>query len=127
VKFQRLPGELAIARLPPAEPTPDWAHGPALFVSVSRTSDELSIVCPADWIPHDVPCSPGWVAIKVIGPIDLSAIGVLASLADILRDTQVSIFAVSTYDTDYLLVPHWDEERSIQALIGAGHNVLDWA
>lgn len=127
VRLQRLPGELAIARLPPAEPTPEWAHGTALFVSVSRTTDELSIVCPAEWMPDDVACSSGWVALKVLGQIDLSAVGVLASLADILRDARVSLFVVSTYDTDYLLVPHSDADRSIQALIQAGHDVVDWA
>ncbi len=125
VRLQRLPGELAIARLPPAEPIPEWAQGTAVFVSVSRTTDELSIVCPGDWVPEDVPCSSGWVALKVMGQIDLSQIGVLASLADILRDAQVSIFAVSTYDTDYLLVPHSDADRSIQALIRAGHDFVE--
>ena len=60
-----------------------------------------------------------------MGQIDLSQIGVLASLADILRDAQVSIFAVSTYDTDYLLVPHSDADRSIQALIRAGHDFVE--
>ena len=127
MNLQRLSGELAIARLHPAEPTPDWAHGAAPFVSVTRTTDELSIICPADWIPHDVPCSSRWVALKVMGQLDLSVVGVLASLADILRDAHVSIFAVSTYDTDYLLIPHSDADRSIQALNKAGHDVLDWA
>jgi len=127
VRLQRLPGELAIAQLPPGEPIPRWAHGTALFVSISRTADELSIVCPADWIPLGVQCSSGWVALKVTGPIDLSSIGVLASLADILRDARVSIFAVSTYDTDYLLVPQSDEGRSIQGLVDAGHDVVDGA
>lgn len=125
MKLQRLPGELAIARLPPIEPTPDWAHGTALFVSVSRTTDELSVVCPAEWIPHDVVCSSGWVALKVIGQMDLSTVGVLASLADVLRDANVSIFAVSTYDTDYLLVPQSDADRSVQALMRVGHYVVD--
>ena len=126
MKLQRLPGELAIARLPPAEPTPDWAYGKAHFVSVSRTTDELSIVCPAEWIPHDVLCSSGWVAPRVMDQIDLTAVGVLASLADILRDAHVSIFTVSTYNTDYLLVPHSEADRSVLALSRAGHNVLDW-
>jgi len=124
--LQRLPGELAIARLPPAESTPDWAHGTGHFVSVSRTADELSIVCPTDWVPHGVACSSGWVALKVMGQIDLSAVGVLASLADILRDAHVSIFAVSTYDTDYLLVPQSDADRSMQALTMAGHGFVEW-
>jgi hypothetical protein len=127
VRLQRLPGELAIAQLPPADPIPEWAHGTALFVSVSRTTDELSIVCPADWIPNDVMCSSGWVALKVMGHIDLSTVGVLASLADALRVAHVSIFAVSTYDTDYLLVPQSEVDRSIQALIRAGHDIVDWS
>jgi uncharacterized protein len=67
------------------------------------------------------------MALKVAGQVELSAVGVLASLADILRDAHVSIFAVSTYNTDYLLVPGSDADRSIQALIRAGHDVLDWA
>ena len=127
MRLQRLPGELAIARLPPGEPIPQWAHVTARFVSIVRTADELSIVCPAERIPLGVRCSSGWVALKVMGQVDLSAVGVLASLADILRDARVSIFAVSTYDTDYLLVPQSDEDRSIQELVSAGHDVVDWA
>jgi len=65
------------------------------------------------------------VALKVIGQMDLSTVGVLASLADVLRDANVSIFAVSTYDTDYLLVPQSDADRSVQALMRVGHYVVD--
>ncbi len=72
-------------------------------------------------------CSSGWVALKVMGHIDLSTVGVLASLADALRVAHVSIFAVSTYDTDYLLVPQSEVDRSIQALIRAGHDIVDWS
>lgn len=113
-----LPFSLAIAKLDAATPWPDWlADG---LWSVTRTPDELSIVCEEGTLPSQVHADRGWCALAVEGPIELTAVGVLASLAVPLRDANVSIFAVSTFDTDYVLVRLADLEGAIGALEDAG-------
>jgi hypothetical protein len=118
-----LPDVLAICRLSPDAPIPAWAdHGP--FVSVSRSRDELSIVCPQVNVPAEVRAERDWRCLKVEGPFALDGtIGVLAALAAPLAEARVSIFAVSTFDTDYLLVQEKDLTRAVEALEGAGHRV----
>ena len=118
-----LPGRLAIVRLHPSSPVPEWARHTAPLVSVARTEDELSIVCPEEWVPHTVQRSAGWCCLKVIGPLDLAAVGILAALVDPLRDTGISVFALSTFDTDYLLVPEVQRDNAIRALEAAGHRI----
>jgi hypothetical protein len=101
-------------------PIPGWAH--SSFFSVTRTRDELSIVCSEENVPEGVLCDRGWHCLQVKGPLDFEMTGILASLAVPLAEADVSIFAISTYDTDYLLVRELD--RSITALSNAGHNVM---
>src|SRR5512143_3603775 len=98
-----LPDPLAICRLGPAEDVPEWAMI-GEFVSITHTGDELSIVCAEEYVPADVKADQGWRAIKVEGTLDLALTGVLASLANPLAAAQISLFAVSTFDTDYLLI-----------------------
>src|SRR5206468_8549222 len=86
------------------------------FVSVTRTPDELSIVCPDEAVPPDVEVESGWRALKVPGPIPFDQVGVLAALATPLAAAGISTFAVSTYDTDYVLVREPDLERALAAL-----------
>jgi hypothetical protein len=112
-----LPEPLAICRLRPTERIPSWAlelH--EAFSSITRTRDELSIVCPEEAVPPDVQVEPGWRALAVGGPIPFEQTGVLASIAAPLAAAAISIFAVSTYDTDYVLVRAEDVERALQAL-----------
>ena len=118
-----LPGRLAIVRLNPSAAVPEWARHTAPLVSVARTEDELSIVCPEEWVPHSVQRSAGWFCLKVIGPLDLAAVGILAALVDPLRDKGISVFALSTFDTDYLLVPGMQRDDAMSALEAAGHRI----
>jgi len=74
------------------------------FVSVTRTADELSVVCPEDMAPEGSKVQPGWRAFKVLGPLDFALTGIIASLTAPLAEAQISVFAIATYDTDYLLV-----------------------
>lgn len=98
-----LPDTFAICRLPASAALPAWAAtGP--FSAVVRTSEELSMVCVEQSAPPDVACARGWRGLKVAGPLDFALTGVLASLAGPLAEAGVSIFAISTYDTDYLFV-----------------------
>ena len=120
-RFSVMPGRWAIVRLGPGEPVPSWALGAGDFVSVTRTADELSVVCPESAAPGTVQAERGWAVIKLHGPFPFQAVGVLASFAAPLAAAGVSLFAISTYDTDYLLVNAADVPAARRALEGAGH------
>jgi hypothetical protein len=117
-----LPDILAICRLAADAPVPAWAWAgePA---SVTRTRDELSVVCRADAVPEGVRCETGWRCMKVEGPLDFGLTGILAGLTAPLAAAGISVFAVCTYDTDYLLVKVENLERAMEALRAAGHRV----
>jgi len=121
-----LPGSFAIARLAADEPLPRWAPQGGFF-SVTRTSDEVSVVCLADQIPAGVSAETGWRALKVKGPFVLSEIGVLAGLAAPLAKAKVSLLAISTFDTDYLLVSEQHLHAAIAALRSAGLRIAESA
>ncbi len=121
-----LPGNYAVCRLEPDAPVPDWAwHGE--LVSVSKTRDELSILCNASHVPDSVSetvrCEREWTALKLHGPFEFTLTGILVSVLEPLRVAGIGIFAVSTFDTDYVLVKHHHLERAIVALREAGHDV----
>jgi hypothetical protein len=101
---------------------PPWATQHPFF-SITRTEAELSVVCVTVAVPDGIQAEHGWRAFGVEGPIPFDAVGILAELARRLAAAGVSIFAVSTYDTDYLLVRDADVDRSIAALREAGHTV----
>jgi hypothetical protein len=117
-----LPETLAICRLEKDDGIPGWALG-AHFVSLTRTSEELSVVCPQTQVPEEVKRDAGWRCLKVEGPLDLSATGVLASFVTPLAREGISVFALSTYDTDYLLVKQKDLEKAVMVLSQNGHQV----
>ncbi len=110
-----LPDRLAVCQLDASSTTPDWATCGS-FYSITRTPDELSIVCAEAQVPGDVKPEGGWRAFKVEGTLDFALTGVLESIARPLADAKVSIFAVSTFNTDYVLVKEESVERAIQAL-----------
>jgi uncharacterized protein len=112
----------AICRLSPDAAIPAWAKGD--FVSVTRTKDELSVVCAEANVPSDIQAGRNWCLIQVEGPMDLSIVGVLASLTKPLADADINLFAVATYDTDYLLVPEEKLEAAKVALEHAGHQFV---
>ena len=118
-----LPGRYAVGRLPPDAPAPAWAAGP--FVSLTRTPDELSVVCDADAVPAGVACEADWHGWRLAGTFPLTgAVGVLAAVLNPLAAAGVGIFAVSTFDTDYLFVKADDAARAVVALRAAGHAVI---
>ena len=117
-----LPDTLAICRLTPVAPMPDWALAGSFF-SIARTADELSIVCPQSDVPPGIQCDRDWRCLKVEGPLDLSLIGILASLTAPLARAGIGIFAVSTYDTDYVLVKEKCLEEAVLVLSQEGHHV----
>ncbi|MBP7691278.1 MAG: ACT domain-containing protein [Anaerolineales bacterium] len=119
-----LPGRWAVCRLPAEAPVPDWALAGAWF-SVTRTADELSIVCAEEAAPAVVAAERGWRAVKVAGPLDFSLVGILAALTGPLALAGVSVFAVSTYDTDYLLVKAAQLSAALEAWRAAGHQITE--
>lgn len=124
-----LPDAFAVCRLAPITPgapltLPEWARleaGP--FVSVTCTADECSIVCAESAVPETIIAERGWRCLRVHGPLDFSLTGILAGLAGALAAAGISIFAISTYDTDYLLVRRERLEDAIRALQAEGHLV----
>ena len=104
LRLSALPQSLAVCRLDPGAPLPAWVGWQDPLVSVTRTAEELSIVCPAVRVPGDVRAERGWRAFKVEGPLDFALTGILARLSTCLADAGISLFAVSTFDTDFLLV-----------------------
>jgi hypothetical protein len=120
LKFRVLPERLAVCRLGADSPLPAWALEGRLF-SVVRTSDELSIVCEEQRVPDWGRAEKGWVALKLEGPFSFSMTGVLAAFLEPLAETKIPIFAISTFDTDYVLVKNEDIARAVKALAAAGH------
>jgi uncharacterized protein len=122
MKLSLLPETFAVCRLDPEAPIPEWAlFGP--FYSISKTSEELSIVCEDVGVPSDVKAERDWRVFKVEGPLDFSLTGVLASIANPLAEAGVSIFAVSTFDTDYVMVRAGDVAVARESLMLAGFHV----
>ena len=99
-----LGGELAIVRLAPDADIPTWLGTSLPLVSITRTAEELSIICPSASVPSGVECDAGWMAFRVEGKLEFSAIGVLASILNPLAEAGISILSISTFDTDYVLV-----------------------
>ncbi len=121
LKIDILPGRFAICRLDANADVPQWARGE--FVSITRASDELSIVCPEVRVPAQIPSSRDWRCLKIAGPLDLAMIGVLANLTGVLAEQSISVFAISTFDTDYLLVKEENIDATVASLSAAGHRV----
>jgi hypothetical protein len=112
-----------VCRLDKTELIPEWSKNSDFF-SITRTSDELSVVCSEDNIPNDIKCEKDWRVLKIEGPLDFSLIGILASISTILAQKGISIFAISTYDTDYILVKNKDIDSAIDSLINERYEVI---
>ena len=114
-------GIFAVCRLDYDAQVPDWAKGDV--VSITRTPDELSIACQQDRVPASIQCERDWRCLRVVGPLDLSLVGLIASLSSTLADARISVFVFSTFDTDYLLLKDDKLEVAFQVLTAAGHTV----
>lgn len=114
----------AICRMAPNSTVPDWVDQKP-WVSVTRTDEELSIVCRESLVPGDVQTDTGWRMLKLQGPFPFDLVGVLSSVLNPLAEKGVSIFAVSTFDTDYLMVKGDKLELACSVLTEAGHLVKE--
>lgn len=123
LQLEVLADHFMVVKIPAGSPRPEWADRAASLTAVVRTETEHSIVAPAHAVPADVPAVGPWRALRVQGPLSFELTGILASLATPLARAGVSIFAISTYDTDYVLVRAESLARAVEALRGAGHGV----
>jgi hypothetical protein len=116
VKLQLLPGTYSVCRLPAG------AEVPAKFFSLTRTAEELSLVCLAGEEPEGARLESGWGCFRVAGSLDFALTGILSSIAAPLAEAGVSIFAISTFDTDYVLTREIKKAQEVLSRAG-----FDWA
>lgn len=116
-------GRYAVSQLPPDANIPQWAVSARGLVSVTRREGELSVVCIEAAVPENIKSQGGWRLMELEGPFEFSLTGILLSVLRPLAEAGVGIFALSTYDTDVVLVQEHDVEKAIESLLSAGHRV----
>ena len=122
LRFSRIAGEFAVCRLSFDAQLPAWAINHPVF-SITRTAEELSILCPAASVPGDAKSEGGWTCLKLEGPFPFTLTGVLASFLSPLAAARISIMAISTFDTDYVFVKEDTLQAAISTLQAAGHQL----
>lgn len=120
-----LPERLAIAQLPAN--TPELPELPAStpLGAIIRSPEEITLVCPEANVPSGARVEPGWRALKILATLDFSLVGVLAGIANVLAHAGISIFVLSTFDTDYILVKENALPSAIEALKQAGYLIME--
>ena len=126
LKLVILAERLAVCRLDTHAPIPEWATGEA-FLSISRTRDELSVICEEHFVPAGVQASRGWRGLKIVGPLDLDLVGSLVSVTFPLAQSNIGILPIGTFETDYVLVRDRQLGDAVKALRFAGFEVIDKA
>ncbi len=114
---------MAVCRFDSTSESPDWIDQSA-FYSITRTQEELTIVCREALVPPGTKCERGWRCFRVQGVLDFSEIGIMFSITQPLAKSGVSVFVISTYDTDYFLVKEKELPKAIDALTAAGHQIV---
>ncbi|MBP0614672.1 ACT domain-containing protein [Jiella sp. KSK16Y-1] len=122
ITLRALDSDYAISRLAPDDAIPGWADGPG-FVSITRTQDELSILCLAERVPSGTSTDQGWRCFQFVGPFAFDETGIAAAVLQPLAEADIGIFLVSSFDTDYLFVKMENAGRTAQVLTSAGHVV----
>ena len=115
-------GRIAVCRLAGGSAQPPWARGGPLTAWIA-TPGECTVVCAEEQVPEGVQREAGWRCLSVVGPLDLSSVGVLSRLAGVLADARIPVFVLSSYDTDHLLVQADHVDSAVAALRAAGHTV----
>jgi hypothetical protein len=117
-----LEGRFAVCRLGADDAVPGWARG--ALVSITRTSEELSVICEEAAMPEGVRAEGGWVCLKVLGPIPFQTVGLAAAISGALAEAGISVLIVGTFDTDYVLVKEEVSARAIEALGAGGFSMV---
>ncbi len=115
---------IAVCRLDPAEPLPDWSCR-GTFFSLTRTPEELSIVCEEQYVPAMATGERGWRMLKIEGILDFGLVGIVAGVSAVLAAAQLGIFVLSTYNTDYILVKQAGLAKAVEALRSSGYQVIE--
>lgn len=118
-----LKDKYSVCRLNKNEEIPIWLFDEEFF-SITKTEDELSIVCIQDKISKDKVCENGWKVLKIEGPLDFSLVGILAKISTLMADNKISIFAISTYDTDYILIKEESLDKAIKVLESNSYAII---
>ena len=122
IKLSVKPGRYAVCRLDSQAPLPAWIAAQP-FCSVTRTADECSIVCLESAVPAGIQCERGWRMLKLEGPFAFNLVGILLAVIQPLAERGISIFAVSTYDTDYVFVHAPQLDQALTVLAERGHQI----
>ncbi|WP_297425009.1 ACT domain-containing protein [Clostridium sp.] len=123
LSLRLLKEKYGVCRLDKTDSIPEWSKK-SDFLSITKTCDELSIVCLESNIPNNVKHEKNLRILKVEGPLDFSLVGILSRISSILAENEISIFAISTYDTDYILVKDKDVDNAVKALVNEKYSVL---
>lgn len=127
LQLRILEGDYSVNLLRSSEPVPHWADGEG-FVSISRTTDELSIVCLSIRVPTTLDAGSrteqGWTCLQLVGPFAFTLTGILLAVLEPLAKAGIGIFAVSTFDTDYVMVKTTQRTETVEALAKAGHTIV---
>lgn len=116
-----------VVRLEKDDSIPTWAFA-GEFYSITKTEDELSVVCLEKNIPLDIKnrkCEDGWRILKIEGPLDFSLVGILAKISTLMAENSISIFAISTYDTDYILIKEENIKKAVDILIARQYKIIN--
>lgn len=122
LSFRVLAGRYGVVRLEATAPLPRWAEGSG-FLSLTRTSEELSVVCQQERIPETVVTEKDWRILKIEAVLDFGLVGILAAVSTVLAEAGIAIFVQSTFDTDYILVKEASLEKVVTVLEQEGHRV----
>jgi hypothetical protein len=122
IALHLLDGDYAVSRLSPTDPIPAWVDGEG-FVSISRSDEELSILCRAERVPADVRQDAGWACMKLQGPFAFDETGVVLAVIAPLSNAGLGVFVVSTFDGDHIMVKRADLDRAGVLLAKAGHRL----
>jgi len=126
LKLQILDSEFSVCQLKPDEPVPNWIDlNSQLFVSISRTDDELSMIVPSPWVPDDTKAQREFICFRVIGELEFDVIGVIAAISRVLAEVKIPILSVSTYNTDYFLVSKSRHADALSALGQSGYEFVE--
>jgi len=122
LQLSLLKDKYGICTLPNTAPIPDWALTQSL-ASITRTEKELTIVCRREILPSQYQSDLKWRCFKIDGSFDLNQIGVISSISSPLADAGISIYVISTYDTDYFPIQEQNLEQTISVLSNSGHSI----
>ena len=124
LSLKLMPLRMAVCRFDPLASLPDWLDGSG-FYSITRTKEELTVVCRENSVAAGTICESGWRCFQVQGVLDFSEIGIIFTITQPLAKSGVSVFVISTYDTDYFMVKEKDLAKAINALNASGHQITE--